>query len=110
MCRATRHGIFGTVDSCDRVEISTGGRVHATDVSNASRTMLFDIHKRRWDAELLQQFGVSAESLPEVRASTGEFGTVDPELFGFSARIWQAWSATSRERCLRKAGLLRVRV
>jgi glycerol kinase len=83
---ATRHGIFGTIDSWIVWKL-TGGRVHATDVSNASRTMLFDIHKRQWDAELLKQFGVSRDLLPDVRASAGEFGVVEPGLFGFTAKI-----------------------
>jgi glycerol kinase len=97
---ATRHGIFGTIDSWIVWKL-TGGRVHATDVSNASRTMLFDIHKRRWDGELLKEFGVSAESLPEVPDCSG------------SPREFAAWSVTSRERCLRRVvtsrGLSRTR-
>ncbi|HVM59759.1 MAG TPA: glycerol kinase GlpK [Verrucomicrobiae bacterium] len=83
---ATRRGIFGTVDSWIVWKL-TGGRVHATDPSNASRTMLFNLHKREWDEELLKQFGVSRQMLPGVRASAGEFGEVDPELFGFTAKI-----------------------
>jgi glycerol kinase len=83
---ATRHGIFGTIDSWIVWKL-TGGRVHATDVSNASRTMLFDLRKRQWDAELLKHFGVSQEALPDVRASAGDFGIVKADLFGFSAKI-----------------------
>jgi glycerol kinase len=83
---ATRHGIFGTIDSWIVWKL-TGGRVHATDVSNASRTMLFDLRERQWDAALLKQFGVSPEALPDVRASAGDFGLVEPGLFGFSAKI-----------------------
>jgi glycerol kinase len=83
---ATRHGIFGTIDSWIVWKL-TGGRVHATDVSNASRTMLLHLREHQWDAELLKQFGVSPEALPEVRASAGDFGMVEPGLFGFSARI-----------------------
>lgn len=83
---ATRRGIFGTIDSWIVWKL-TGGRVHATDVSNASRTMLFDLRRRHWDADLLKQFGVSRESLPDVRPSAGDFGAVDPGLFGFSAKI-----------------------
>jgi glycerol kinase len=83
---ATRGGIFGTIDSWILSKL-TGGQIHATDVSNASRTMLFNLHERRWDDELLKYFGVSRETLPEVRASSGEFGMLDPGLFGFSAPI-----------------------
>jgi glycerol kinase len=82
----TRTGLFGTIDSWIVWKL-TGGRVHATDVSNASRTMLFNLRERKWDDELLKQFGLSRTVLPEVRASSGEFGVVDPSLFGFSARI-----------------------
>ncbi len=83
---ATRRGIFGTIDSWIVWKL-TGGRVHATDASNASRTMLFHLLERRWDDNLLKQFGVPRETLPEVRASSGEFGMVAPDLFGFSATI-----------------------
>lgn len=82
----TRQGVFGTIDSWIMWKL-TGGRVHATDVSNASRTMLFNLRERRWDDELLKHFGVPRETLPEVRASSGEFGALDPALFGFSAKI-----------------------
>src|ERR1043166_5209927 len=82
----TRSGVFGTVDSWIVWKL-TGGRVHATDVSNASRTMLFNLRERKWDDDLLKHFGVSQEALPDVRPSSGEFGMVDPSLFKFSARI-----------------------
>jgi len=65
---------FGTVDTWLLWRL-TGGRVHATDPSNASRTLLFDIHARRWDDELLRLFGIPRAVLPEVRASSGVFGT-----------------------------------
>jgi glycerol kinase len=83
---ATRQGIFGTIDSWI-VSKLTGGRVHATDVSNASRTMLFNLRERRWDDELLKHFGVPRETLPEVRPTSGDFGALDPSLFGFSTKI-----------------------
>src|ERR1017187_5562411 len=82
----TRRGVFGTMDSWILSKL-TGGRVHATDVSNASRTMLFNLRERKWDDKLLKYFGVSEESLPEVRASSGDFGKLDPGLFGFSTKI-----------------------
>jgi glycerol kinase len=64
---------FGTVDSW-LVWKLTGGAVHATDVSNASRTMLFDIHTGAWDRELLDLFRIPLAMMPEVRASSGIFG------------------------------------
>ncbi|MDY3980946.1 MAG: FGGY family carbohydrate kinase, partial [Paraeggerthella sp.] len=64
---------FGTVDSW-LIWVLTQGRVHATDVTNASRTMLFDIHEMRWDPWLLDLFDVPASMLPEVRPSSGDFG------------------------------------
>jgi glycerol kinase len=61
--------------------------VHATDVSNASRTLLFDIHRLAWDHELLALVGVPPEVLPEVRPTSGVFGETAPELFGRSIPI-----------------------
>src|SRR5439155_5232070 len=65
---------FGTVDSWIVWNL-TGGAVHVTDPSNASRTMLYDIRERRWSEELLDLFGVPASCLPEVRPSSGRLGT-----------------------------------
>lgn len=67
------HLAFGTVDAWLLWNL-TEGRVHATDVSNASRTMLYDITQGRWDAELMKLFGVPASVLPDVRPSSGVFG------------------------------------
>ncbi|MFN3861128.1 MAG: glycerol kinase GlpK [Roseateles sp.] len=64
---------FGTVDSWLLWQL-TGGAVHATDVSNASRTLLFDIHRGDWSEELLGLFGIPRALLPEVRPSAGLFG------------------------------------
>lgn len=64
---------FGTVDSW-LVWKLTGGAVHATDPTNASRTMLFGLRSRRWEPALLKRFGVPASALPEVRPSAGDFG------------------------------------
>jgi glycerol kinase len=72
---------FGTIDSWLLWQL-TGGRVHATDVSNASRTMLFDIERQRWDEELLDIFQVPPAILPEVRDSAGDFGETGGELLG----------------------------
>lgn len=64
---------FGTVDSW-LVWNLTGGKLHLTDVTNASRTMLFNIHKLSWDEELLKIFGIPASMLPEVRSSSEVYG------------------------------------
>jgi glycerol kinase len=64
---------FGTVDTW-LVWKLTGGAVHATDPTNASRTMLFGLRSRRWERDLLARFGVPAGVLPEVRPSAGDFG------------------------------------
>ncbi len=66
---------FGTVDTW-LVWKLTGGRLHITDASNASRTMLFNIHTGTWDEELLQLFGVPASMMPEVRSSSEVYGQV----------------------------------
>ncbi len=70
---------FGTIDSW-LVWKLTGGASHVTDVSNASRTMLFNIHTMQWDAELLQLFGVPASLLPAVRSSSEVYGRVSEPL------------------------------
>ena len=71
---------FGTVDSWLIWKL-TDGAVHATDVTNASRTMLYNIHERRWDPFLLKLFGIPEAILPEVRPSSGNFGvTANPGL------------------------------
>lgn len=72
---------FGTVDSWLLWRL-TGGKVHATDPSNASRTMLFDIHRRKWDEELLGALDIPADMLPAVLPSSGLFGHTEPGLFG----------------------------
>ncbi|HWG74007.1 MAG TPA: glycerol kinase GlpK [Acidimicrobiales bacterium] len=72
---------FGTVDSW-LLHRLTGGRVHATDVTNASRTMLFDIRRLDWDDELLAELDVPRSVLPEVHPSMHAFGDTDPDVFG----------------------------
>jgi glycerol kinase len=75
---------FGTIDSWLLWNL-TGGRVHATDASNASRTMLFNIHTGDWDAELLKLLGVPRSVLPEVRSSSEVYG--ESNLLGASIPI-----------------------
>jgi glycerol kinase len=77
---------FGTVDSY-LLHRLTGGRTHATDATNASRTMLFDIRRQGWDEELLGLFGVPREVLPEVRDSSGDFGAADAAHLGAAIPI-----------------------
>jgi len=78
--------LFGTVDAWLIYRL-TGGRVHATDPSNASRTMLYDIHRGRWDDDLLAEFAVPASMLPEVRPSSGVLGETEPGLLGAAVPI-----------------------
>ncbi|MBX6317724.1 glycerol kinase GlpK [Pigmentiphaga sp.] len=77
---------FGTVDAWLIWKL-TNGRVHATDVSNASRTMLFDVHRMQWDEELLELFDIPASVLPAVVPSCAVLGETEPELFGASVPI-----------------------
>ena len=72
---------FGTVDSFLLWRL-TGGRVHATDASNASRTLLFNIRSQEWDDELLELFDIPRQLLPEVLDCAADFGETDDELFG----------------------------
>ncbi|NPV88195.1 glycerol kinase GlpK [Coprothermobacteraceae bacterium] len=73
--------LFGTVDTYLIWRLS-GGRIHATDVSNASRTMIFNIHSLSWDEEILRELGIPMSMLPQVRPSSFIFGYTDPEVFG----------------------------
>lgn len=73
--------LFGTVD-CWLIWNLTGGAVHATDPSNAARTLLFNIHTMAWDEELLRLFRIPSAILPKVFPSSGLFGMTNPGLFG----------------------------
>jgi glycerol kinase len=77
---------FGTVDSWLIYKLS-GGRAHLTDVSNASRTLLYDIRRQRWDAEILDRLRVPAAVLPGVRSSSEVYAETDPDLFGVPIKI-----------------------
>ena len=77
---------FGTVDSFLAWRLS-GGRSHITDVSNASRTLLFDIHERRWHPWLCELMGVPMAMLPQVRPSSGLLVETDPGVLGVSLPI-----------------------
>lgn len=79
--------LFGTIDSWLLYKL-TNGQVHATDYSNASRTMLFNIHSKEWDKELLEKFRIPDTMLPEVRDSSGIFGyTAEYAFFGIQVPI-----------------------
>ncbi len=73
--------LFGTVDTFLLWHL-TGGKVHATDATNAARTMLFDIHRQQWDQELLNLFEIPVCMLPEVKDCACEFGTMEKEILG----------------------------
>ena len=77
---------FGTVDSW-LVYRLTGGAVHVTDASNASRTMLYNLREGRWDADLLREFDVPESMLPRVRPSSGVVGTAAMSLLGVEVPI-----------------------
>jgi glycerol kinase len=72
---------FGTVDTYLLWRL-TGGKAHATDATNASRTLLFDIHAGRWDEALLALFGIPNSVLPQVRDCSAAFGVTDADIFG----------------------------
>ena len=89
---------FGTVDSF-LIWRLTGGKVHATDATNAARTLLFDIRTRRMGpTSLLSLFRVPRAMLPEVRDCAGEFGTTEPDAVRRRRSAFAAWPATSRRR------------
>lgn len=105
--RRARRGevLCGTID-CYLLWRLTGGRVHATDYSNASRTMLFDIFKLRWDEDLLSALDIPREILPKVQDSSGVFGETDREFFGRCIPIagiaGDQQAATFGQACFRK--------
>lgn len=77
---------FGTVD-CWLIWRLTGGRVHATDATNAGRTLLFNIHTQQWDEDLLELFGIPRALLPDVRDSADDYGDAVPDHLGRAVPI-----------------------
>lgn len=73
--------LFGTVDTWLIWKMS-GGKIHVTDYTNASRTMLYDIYERRWDEKILNRFNIPASVLPDVKPSSCVYGYTDPAVFG----------------------------
>lgn len=78
--------LAGTIDSWLLWRL-TGGRVHATDATNASRTLLYDIHAQGWSDELCALFNVPQQMLPEVRDSAADYGTTTPDVLGAPVMI-----------------------
>lgn len=95
---------FGTIDSFLLWRL-TGGAVHATDPTNASRTLLFDIRTMQWCPDLCRMFGVPMAILPEVRSNDAHFGATDPSLLGRALPITgmagDQQAALIGQRCLR---------
>ncbi len=77
---------FGTIDSF-LIWRLTAGQVHATDATNASRTLLYNIHSGKWDPELLDLLDVPRAMLPEIKDCAADFGVTDPKLFGLPIAI-----------------------
>jgi len=78
--------LFGTVETWLIWKLS-GGKIHVTDYSNASRTMLFNIHTLQWDKEILEILGIPKYMLPEAKPSSCVYGTTDPSFFGGEIKI-----------------------
>src|SRR2546427_279066 len=78
--------LFGNIDTFLMWRLSKG-RVHATDPSNASRTLMYNIYKGEWDDVILKELGVPRSMLPTVMASSGVFGETDPEFFGGAIKM-----------------------
>ena len=79
--------LFGTVD-CFLIWKLTGGQVHATDATNAARTMLYDIHKGRWSKTICERFDIPMQMLPEVKDCAADFGSASAEHFGHAIPIY----------------------
>jgi glycerol kinase len=100
---------FGTVDSFLLWRL-TGGKAHATDATNASRTLMYDIRSGRWDEDLLSLLRVPAAVLPEVKDCAAEFGLTDPSIFGAAVPVrgvaGDQQAATIGQACF-EAGMLK---
>ena len=78
--------LFGTIDSFLLWRL-TGGKQHATDATNASRTLLFNIHSHQWDSDLLALFNIPSNMLPEVRDCAADYGSTEASLLGAEVPI-----------------------
>ena len=81
--------LFGTVETWLIWKL-TGGKVHVTDYSNASRTMLFNINTLSWDGEILEKLEIPNKMLPKAVESSGRYGVTDAQFFGAPIAIWGA--------------------
>lgn len=101
--------LFGTVDSYLIWKL-TGGKVHATDATNAARTLIYDIHQGEWSAEICALLGIPMSMLPEVKDCAADFGETDPDLFGAAIPIrgvaGDQQAATIGQACF-EAGMLK---
>lgn len=101
--------LFGTVDSYLIWKL-TGGRVHATDATNAARTLIYDIHAGAWSAEICALLGIPMSMLPEVKDCAADFGETDADLFGVAIPIrgvaGDQQAATIGQACF-EAGMLK---
>ena len=98
--------LFGTIDTFLLWKF-TCGEVHATDVTNASRTLLFNIHTLNWDEELLKVFNIPRRMLPEIKDTSGIFGNIDPRHFfnqtcPIAALVGDQQAALFGESCFKK--------
>jgi glycerol kinase len=101
---------FGTIDSFLLFRL-TGGRLHATDATNAARTMLYDIRSGEWDEKLLDRLGVPRAMLPEVRDTQDDFGSTEAEHFGAAIPIRGVagdQQAAAYGQCCFAAGMLKA--
>ena len=101
--------LFGTVD-CYLIWKLTGGKHHVTDATNAARTLIYDIHKGEWSAEICALLGIPMSMLPEVKDCAADFGETDADLFGASIPIrgvaGDQQAATIGQACF-EAGMLK---
>ena len=101
--------IFGTIDTWLLWKM-TNGKVHATDVTNASRTLLFNIHTLNWDDDLLKIFNIPKNMLPEIKDTSGIFGYIDPQHFfnetcPITCLVGDQQSALFGESCFKKGDI-----
>ncbi len=101
--------LFGTVDSYLIWKL-TGGKVHATDATNAARTLIYNIHAGQWSEEICELLGIPMSMLPEVKDCAADFGETDPDLFGVAIPIrgvaGDQQAATIGQACF-EAGMLK---
>ena len=100
--------LFGTIETW-LIWRLTGGKVHITDYSNASRTMMFNIHTLRWDEDILRVMGIPACMLPEPRPSSMVYGESHPRIFGGARYLYRVLREISSRLCLVRHASRRAR-